>query len=119
MIDDLICVLMVEDQNDLCEMIGMVLCDFGIEVFIIVDGYEVVVLLKGDVCFDVVFSDVSMFNGMFGIEFSEYVVCEQLYVCMILFFGYVCLQLLLFLEQVEFLFKFYCLCQLVELFKQD
>ncbi len=46
MTDEPIRVLMVEDQNDLREMIGMALRDFGIEVSTTADGHEAAALLK-------------------------------------------------------------------------
>lgn len=59
MTDDPIRVLMVEDQTDLREMIGLALRDFGIEVATTADGHEAAALLKGDARFDVVFSDIT------------------------------------------------------------
>ncbi|HCR32658.1 MAG TPA: two-component system response regulator, partial [Stenotrophomonas sp.] len=67
MTDDPLRVLMVEDQSDLREMIGLALRDFGIDVATTSDGHEAVALMQGGERFDVVFSDVSMPNGMSGI----------------------------------------------------
>ena len=103
MTDEPIRVLMVEDQNDLREMIGMALRDFGIEVSTTADGHEAAALLKGDARFDVVFSDVSMPNGMSGIELSEHVAREQPQARMILSSGYARSQLPPLPDQVEFL----------------
>lgn len=119
MTDEPIRVLMVEDQNDLREMIGLALRDFGIEVATTADGHEAAELLKSEARFDVVFSDVSMPNGMSGIELSEHVAREQPQARMILSSGYARSQLPPLPEQVEFLPKPYRLRQLVELLKQD
>ena len=70
MTDDPIRVLMVEDQTDLREMIGLALRDLGIDVATTADGHEAAELLKGEARFDVVFSDVSMPNGMSGVELA-------------------------------------------------
>jgi CheY-like chemotaxis protein len=113
MTDDPIRVLMVEDQTDLREMIGLALRDFGIEVATTADGHEAAALLKGEARFDVVFSDVSMPNGMSGIELSEHVAREQPQARMILSSGYARSQLPPLPEQVEFLPKPYRLRQLV------
>ncbi|MCI1150362.1 response regulator [Stenotrophomonas maltophilia] len=118
MTDDPIRVLMVEDQTDLREMIGLALRDLGIDVAATADGHEAAELLKGEARFDVVFSDVSMPNGMSGIELSEHVAREQPQARMILSSGYARSQLPPLPEQVEFLPKPYRLRQLVQLLKQ-
>ena len=93
MTDDPIRVLMVEDQTDLREMIGLALRELGIDVATTADGHEAAELLKGEARFDVVFSDVSMPNGMSGIELSEHVAREQPQARMILSSGYARSQL--------------------------
>lgn len=93
MTDDPIRVLMVEDQTDLREMIGLALRDLGIDVATTADAHEAAALLKGEARFDVVFSDVSMPNGMSGIELSEHVAREQPQARMILSSGYARSQL--------------------------
>ncbi len=118
MTDDPIRVLMVEDQTDLREMIGLALRDLGIDVATTADAHEAAALLKGEARFDVVFSDVSMPNGMSGIELSEHVAREQPQARMILSSGYARSQLPPLPEQVEFLPKPYRLRQLVQLLKQ-
>ncbi len=119
MTDDPLRVLMVEDQSDLREMIGLALRDFGIDVATTSDGHEAVALMQGGQQFDVVFSDVSMPNGMSGIELSEHVARDQPHARMILSSGYARSQLPPLPDQVEFLPKPYRLRQLVELLKQD
>ncbi|HEL2978693.1 TPA: response regulator [Stenotrophomonas maltophilia] len=119
MTDDPIRVLMVEDQTDLREMIGLALRDFGIEVATTADGHQAAELLKGEARFDVVFSDVSMPNGMSGIELSEHVAREQPQARMILSSGYARSQLPPLPDQVEFLPKPYRLRQLVQLLRQE
>ncbi|WMJ68982.1 response regulator [Stenotrophomonas sp. 24(2023)] len=115
MSDDPIRVLMVEDQSDLREMIGLALQDFGIDVETTADAHGAVALLQGDARFDVVFSDISMPNGMSGIELSEHVARDQPQARMILSSGYARSQLPPLPEHVEFLPKPYRLRQLVEM----
>ena len=61
-------VLMVEDQQDLRELIGQALQDFGIEIHTADDGPAALRLMQDPGGFDVVFSDISMPNGMSGVE---------------------------------------------------
>jgi len=113
---DPIRVLMVEDQKDLREMIGMALKDFGIEVSTTEDGVEALKIIseeKRD--FDVIFSDISMPNGMSGIELSQHVAQTQPNARMILSSGYARSQLPELPEHVEFLPKPYRLRQLIDL----
>ncbi len=112
---DSIRVLMVEDQPDLREMIGVALNDLGIEVETTSDGQGALALLEEGAPFDVVFSDVSMPNGMSGIELSEYVAQRQPSARMILSSGYARSQLPPLPDNVEFLPKPYRLRQLFEL----
>nr|KAJ9617505.1 hypothetical protein H2204_013768 [Knufia peltigerae] len=108
----------VGTTTDLREMIGLALRDFGIDVATTADAQEAVALLQGGARFDVVFSDISMPNGMSGIELSEHVARDQPQARMILSSGYARSQLPPLPEQVEFLPKPYRLRQLVELLKQ-
>lgn len=108
-------VLMVEDQTDLRDMIGVALKEFGIDVATTGDGHGALALIESEPDFDVVFSDVSMPNGMSGIELSEHVARTQPNARMILSSGYARSQLPPLPDNVEFLPKPYRLRQLVEL----
>ena len=115
MTDDPIRVLMVEDQTDLREMIGLALRDFGIDVATTADAHEAAALLKGEARFDVVFSDISMPNGISGVELSAHVAEALPNARMILASGYARSQLPPLPDHVEFLPKPYRLRQLVAL----
>ncbi|GAB3048474.1 response regulator [Stenotrophomonas tumulicola] len=108
-------VLMVEDQEDLRDMIGLALQDMGITVDTTADGHEAIAMMERDQAYDVVFSDISMPNGMSGIELSEHVARVQPGARMILSSGYARSQLPPLPGHVEFLPKPYRLRQLVEL----
>lgn len=108
-------VLMVEDQDDLRDMIGMALQDMGMIVDATHDGQSAVAMMEREAQYDVIFSDVSMPNGMSGIELSEYVARSQPNARMILSSGYARSQLPQLPGNVEFLPKPYRLRQLLEL----
>lgn len=108
-------VLMVEDQQDLRELIGQALQDFGIEIHTADDGPAALRLMRDPGGFDVVFSDISMPNGMSGVELSEHVADVLPNARIILASGYARSQLPPLPEHVEFLPKPYRLRQLVTL----
>jgi len=108
-------VLMVEDQQDLRELIGQALQDFGIEIHTADDGPTALRLMQDPGGFDVVFSDISMPNGMSGVELSEHVADVLPNARIILASGYARSQLPPLPEHVEFLPKPYRLRQLVTL----
>ncbi|WP_313457592.1 response regulator [Stenotrophomonas sp.] len=111
-------VLMVEDQQDLRELMGQALQDFGIEIHTAVDGPAAVQMIEEHGDFDVVFSDISMPNGMTGVQLSEHVARALPNARMILSSGYARSQLEEPLpEHVEFLPKPYRLNQLIKLLK--
>ncbi len=108
-------VLMVEDQQDLRELIGQALQDFGIEIHTADDGPAALRLMQDPGGFDVVFSDISMPNGMSGVELSEHVADVLPNARIILASGYARSQLPPLPDHVEFLPKPYRLRQLVTL----
>ena len=108
-------VLMVEDQQDLRELIGQALQDFGIEIHTADDGPAALRLMQDPGGFDVVFSDISMPNGMSGVELSEHVADVLPNARIIRASGYARSQLPPLPEHVEFLPKPYRLRQLVTL----
>ena len=112
-------VLMVEDQDDLRELIGQALRDFGIEVHTATDGPKAVELIDTTGGFDVVFSDVNMPQGMSGLELSAHVANALPNARMILSSGYERSQLPQLQDNVEFLPKPYRLKQLVSLLKES
>ncbi len=110
-------VLMVEDQQDLRELMGQALQDFGIEIHTAVDGSAALQMIEEQGDFDVVFSDISM-PGMTGVELSEHVARALPNARMILSSGYARVQLEEPLpDHVEFLPKPYRLKQLINLLK--
>jgi len=106
---------MVEDQHDLRELIGQALEDFGIEIHTADDGQTALRLLRELGNFDVVFSDISMPNGISGVELSAHVAEALPNARMILASGYARSQLPPLPDHVEFLPKPYRLRQLVAL----
>lgn len=108
-------VLMVEDQQDLRELMRQALQDFGIEVHTADDGPSALDMLREHGSFDVVFSDISMPNGMSGVELSAHVAQLLPNARMILSSGYARSQLPPLPAHVEFLAKPYRLKQLVGL----
>ena len=119
MTDDPIRVLMVEDQTDLREMIGLALRDLGIDVATTADGHEAAELLKGEARFDVVFSDVSMPNGMSGVELAERAAEIRPGIRVILASGFAKGQLPPIPKGVAFLPKPYRIGQLLEALQQS
>ncbi|MEE7547914.1 response regulator [Xanthomonas sp. Kuri4-1] len=112
-------VLMVEDQSELRDLIGEALRDMGVEVHTANDGPHALDLLRENPGYDVVFSDVSMPNGMSGIELSEHVSALQPAARVILASGYAKSQLPALPAHVEFLPKPYRLRQLLTLLQGD
>ena len=112
-------VLMVEDQEDLRELIGQALRDFGIDVHTADDGPTAMKLIDEAGGFDVVFSDVNMPNNMSGLELSAHVATVLPKARMILASGYARSQLPPLPAHVEFLPKPYRLKQLVSLLKES
>ena len=112
-------VLMVEDQEDLRELIGQALRDFGIDVHTATDGPSAVQLIDLNGGFDVVFSDINMPEGMSGLELSAHVANALPNARMILSSGYARSQLPLLPDNVEFLPKPYRLKQLMTLLKES
>ncbi len=108
-------VLMVEDQQDLRELMRQALQDFGIEVHTADDGPSALDMLREHGDFDVVFSDISMPNGMSGVELSVHVAQVLPNARMILSSGYARSQLPPLPGHVEFLAKPYRLRQLLNL----
>ncbi|UQY86207.1 response regulator [Stenotrophomonas rhizophila] len=64
-------VLMVEDQEDLRELIGSALRDYGIAVTTAADGVAAQALIDSGEEFNVVFTDVRMPNGICGVTLAE------------------------------------------------
>ncbi len=112
-------VLMVEDQEDLRELIGQALRDFGIDVHTATDGPSAVQLIDLNGGLDVVFSDIKMPEGMSGLELSAHVANALPNARMILSSGYARSQLPPLPDNVEFLPKPYRLKQLMTLLKES
>lgn len=114
---DALRVLFVEDQRELRELIGAALRDLGIETHIADDGQAALRMLREQGAYDVVFSDVSMPNGMSGIELSLHVAESFPQARVILASGYARSQLPPLPPHVEFLPKPYRLTQLLALLR--
>jgi len=110
---------MVEDQEDLRELIGQALRDFGIDVHTADDGPTAIKLIDEAGGFDVVFSDVNMPNNMSGLELSAHVANALPNARMILSSGFARSQLPPLPAHVEFLPKPYRLKQLLSILKES
>ncbi|MDG2525046.1 response regulator [Stenotrophomonas sp. HITSZ_GD] len=106
-------VLLVEDNESLRELMRDALPDFGYRVVTVGDGREALALLESGEQFDFVFSDVSMPNGVSGIELAEHSARLQPDARVILSSGYARAQLPPLPENVTFLPKPYRLPQLL------
>ncbi|MFI8716605.1 response regulator [Stenotrophomonas sp. NPDC077464] len=110
-------VLMVEDQEQLRELIGMALRDFGIDVHTANDGPDALRVIDETGDFHVVFSDINMPNNMTGLELSEHVAERLPNARMILASGFARSQLPALPDHVTFIPKPYRLRQLVDLLR--
>lgn len=106
-------VLLVEDNESLRELMRDALPDFGYRVVTVVDGREALALLESGEQFDFIFSDVSMPNGVSGIDLAEHSARLQPDARVILSSGYARAQLPPLPENVTFLPKPYRLPQLL------
>ncbi len=61
-------ILFVEDEADLRNLIAEVLADLGFDAATAADGHAAIALLEGGQRFDHVISDVSMPNGISGLD---------------------------------------------------
>ncbi|HEY9254897.1 MAG TPA: response regulator [Stenotrophomonas sp.] len=106
-------VLLVEDNESLRELMRDALPDFGYRVVTVDDGRQALALLESGEHFDFVFSDVSMPNGVSGIELAAHSARLQPRARVILSSGYARAQLPPLPENVAFLPKPYRLPQLL------
>lgn len=107
-------VLLVEDEDDLRLLIGEALRMTGYRVSTAADGPQAVTAMERE-AFDVVVSDVSMPNGMSGIELSDHVARLQPRARVILASGFARAQLPALPGNVIFLPKPYRIPQLLAL----
>ncbi len=105
-------VLMVEDQDDLRELIGSALRDYGVAVTTAADGVAAQALIESDEEFDVVFTDVRMPNGVCGVALAESIRETRPHARVILTSGFAPAQLPQLPPGVAFLPKPYRLKQL-------
>lgn len=109
-------VLLVEDEDDLRMLIGEALRMSGYRVTAAADGPQAVAAMEQG-RFDLVVSDVSMPNGMSGIELSGHVQRLQPQARVILVSGFARAQLPALPANVTFLPKPYRIPQLLELLR--
>lgn len=107
-------VLLVEDEDDLRLLIGEALRMTGYRVSTAADGPQAVTAMERE-AFDVVVSDVSMPNGMSGIELSDHIARLQPQARVILASGFARAQLPALPGNVIFLPKPYRIPQLLAL----
>jgi two-component system cell cycle response regulator CpdR len=109
--------LLVEDEDDLRMLVGEALRLLGFSVASVCDGVAAVVALEQE-RFDVVVSDVSMPNGMSGIDLAGHAARLQPHARIILASGYARAQLPPLPDNVVFLPKPYRIAQLAELLRE-
>jgi CheY-like chemotaxis protein len=107
-------VLLVEDEDDLRLLIGEALRMMGYRVVTAADGPEAIAAMERE-AFDAVVSDVSMPNGMSGIELSDHVARLQPHARVILASGFARAQLPALPGNAIFLPKPYRIPQLLAL----
>jgi len=107
-------VLLVEDEDDLRLLIGEALRMTGYRVSTAADGPQALTAMERE-AFDVVVSDVSMPNGMSGIELSDHCARLQPRARVILTSGFARAQLSALPTNVIFLPKPYRIPQLLAL----
>ncbi|MEN1939702.1 response regulator [Luteimonas sp. MJ246] len=105
--------LFVEDEDDLRFLIFEALSDLGYDVTMASNGREAIEKLKGDVGFDHVITDVSMPQGVTGLEVAEEAARLQPGAGVVLVSGYQRSQLPPIPEGARFLPKPYRLHQLL------
>lgn len=106
--------LLVEDEDDLRLLIGEALRMVGHTVVAVPDGPQAVLAMQEE-RFDVVVSDVSMPNGMSGIELVSHTTQLQPHARIVLASGFARAQLPPLPERVTFLPKPYRIPQLLAL----
>lgn len=111
-------VLMVEDNESLRELMRDALPDFGFRVVTADDGCQALAMLESGVHFDFIFSDVSMPNGVSGIELAGHSARLLPHAQVILASGYARAQLPPLPDNVTFLPKPYRLPQLIDVLQR-
>jgi len=112
-------VLMVEDNESLRELMRDALPDFGFRVVTADDGCQALAMLESGVRFDFIFSDVSMPNGVSGIELAGHSARLLPQARVILASGYARAQLPPLPDNVTFLPKPYRLPQLIDVLQRS
>lgn len=111
-------ILIVDDELMLRDVVVEALHDHGYEVLVASDGPGALDILRGPARIDVVFSDVSMPNGMSGIELAEQAAQIRPGIRIMLASGFAKGQLPPIPKEVHFLPKPYRIGQLVESLQQ-
>ncbi len=107
-------ILMVEDQADLLAIISDALASLGHEVHTANHGVEALELLRGDLRFTHMISDVSMPEGISGIDLAGHAARLQPQARVLLVSGYAKAQLQDLPEGIRFLPKPYRIGQLLQ-----
>lgn len=109
-------ILLVEDETLLRTMVSEALEDLGYRVMPAADGRAALELLAGPEHIDILFSDITMPNGVSGVDVAEHAARLRPGVRVVLASGYAKGQLPPLPPGIEFLQKPYRVPQLVELF---
>lgn len=107
-------ILIVDDELMLRDVVVEALQDQGYDVLVASDGPGALEIMRGSARIDVVFSDVSMPNGMSGVELAEHAAEIRPGIRIILASGFAKGQLPSLPKDVHFLPKPYRIGQLVE-----
>lgn len=111
-------VLFVDDEELLRDVVVEALQDNGYEVLVAKDGPSALEVLRGPARVDVVFSDVSMPNGISGVELAEHAWQLRPGIGVVLASGFAKGQLPEIPKKVSFLPKPYRIGQLLERLEQ-
>lgn len=111
-------ILIVDDELMLRDVVVEALQDHGYDVLVASDGPGALEILRGPARIDVVFSDVSMPNGMSGVELVEHAAGIRPGIGFILASGFAKGQLPPIPKEVAFLPKPYRIGQLLESLQQ-
>ncbi len=111
-------ILIVDDQWMLRDVVVEALQDHGYDVLIASDGPGALEILRGPARIDVVFSDVSMPNGLSGVGLAEHAAEIRPGIRVILASGFAKGQLPPIPKDVHFLPKPYRMGQLLESLQQ-
>jgi len=111
-------VLVVEDEGQLREVVVEALGDLGYRILVAADGHEAVRILQGPEPIDLLFTDVTMPNGLSGVDVAVSAAELRPELRVLLVSGYAKGQLPPFPDHAHFIQKPYRMSQLLSKFKE-